>query len=255
MSKVFLDVGAYGGETSEEIVKPGYLFDVIHCFEPMPEAFARLGRAVRSWGAAPDPQDPDRFRLAGKTLILNPFGLADTPGERTLHGYGARASLYDGVRQRPGLEIDRSAATACRFVEASEYFRRNLAGDDLIAMKMNCEGAEVEILENLLASREIFKIDRVMIDFDAFKIKGMRNRPGKLLKRFRQQGFGNYDLRFEVMRGGSHGENLHNWLRGSPLAAAVIKNPRPLEFHLRLKRWAARHIKRPAKLIETRFMP
>ena len=251
--KIFLDVGAHIGQTLGEAIKDDYLFDVIHCFEPMSEPFAALGKMVREVGAKPDPQNQNAFKLGEKTIILNNFGLADIPGERIVYGSGVGASLYEGDRRHADQDIDRSLTATCAFVEASDYFRQHFARNDLLIMKMNCEGAEVEILKNLLESREIFKISSVMIDFDAFKIEGMQTEPRKLLRQFRAVGFQNYSLRFEVMRGGrkghrTHHGNIRNWLEGLPITKAIVKNPRPFGLRRRIERWLMRHIKRQIKM-------
>ena len=256
MKKVFLDIGAHEGETVEIIVKPDYLFDVIHCFEPMPEAFARLSCSLRAYGAKPDMHNPNKFYMGEKTVILNNFGLADIAGERAIFGEGIYASLYDGVRRADEEEkLDRSLTTSCEFVEASDYFRQYLVKDNLNIMKMNCEGAEVEILRNLLESGEIFKINHVMIAFDAFKIKNMRDKPFELLRCFRKNGFRNYNLAVEVMPGSINSLELRycNWFEGLSFAKAIMKNPQPFGFRRRIRYWWRRYYKRPLNMMQVKI--
>ena len=245
--KIFLDVGAHIGQTLQEAIKDDYLFDVIHCFEPMSEPFAALGKMVREVGAKPDPQNQNVFKLGEKTIILNNFGLADIPGERIVYGSGVGASLYEGARRHAEQDIDRSLTATCAFVEASDYFRQHFVRNDLLVVKMNCEGAEVEILKNLLESGEIFKIASVMIDFDARRIKDMRTEPYKLIKRFRKQGFRNYNLHFEVMLSGTY--EIRNWLESLSFAKTIIKNPRPFGLKRRTRYWLKRYIKRFIKMM------
>ena len=249
--KIFLDVGAHIGETLVEAIKDDYLFDVIHCFEPMSEPFAALGKMVREEGAKPDPQNQNVFKLGEKTIILNNFGLANISGERIVYGSGVGASLYGGDRRHEEQNIDRSLTATCAFVEASDYFRQHFVRNDLLIVKMNCEGAEVEILKNLLESGEIFKITSVMIDFDACKIKDMRTEPYKLIKHFRKQGFRNYNLHFEVMMGGTNA--IRNWFESLSSTKTIIKNPYPFGLRRRMKYWFMRYIKRSIKMIAWRF--
>ena len=249
--KIFLDVGAHIGQTLQEAIKDDYLFDAIHCFEPMSEPFAALGKMAREANAKPDPQNQNVFKLGEKTIILNNFGLANISGERIVYGSGVGASLYGGDRRHEEQNIDRSLTATCAFVEASDYFRQHFVQNDLLIVKMNCEGAEVEILKNLLESGEIFKIANVMIDFDARKIKNMRTEPYKLIKRFRKQGFRNYNLHFEVMMGGTYA--IRNWLESLSFAKTIIKNPYPFGLRRRMKYWFMRYIQRSIKMIAWRF--
>ena len=70
--KIFLDVGAHIGQTLQEAIKDDYLFDAIHCFEPMVAPFARLSTRFAR-----------QVEKEGKPLVfLHNFGLADFDGEK-----------------------------------------------------------------------------------------------------------------------------------------------------------------------------
>jgi hypothetical protein len=72
-------------------------------------------------------------------------------------------------------------------------------------MKLNCEGSECDILENLLDSGEYSKITQVMIDFNARKIPSQRDRVEPLKSRLQNQRYINFSFPGELWYGmGSH---------------------------------------------------
>lgn len=195
--KVFLDVGGHLGQTLDEVLSPEYGFDIVHCFEPLPK-FAMLLQA--KYQAA----------IANGRLQVHAVGLADQDGEATLFGNneGGGASLFSehaSNTQHPG-------ATTIRLMRASRFFETELRSSDVVLMKLNCEGAEGQILCDLCSSGEIHKISNVMIDFDLFKVRGRRAEPFAVLEKLKQANFSRYELCYDVMIGKSHQERIRNWL-------------------------------------------
>lgn len=142
MKRIFLDIGAHEGQTLEIVTQERYGFDEIHSFEPMPGQFATL----------------DRF-----DVNLHNFGLSDRTCSRPV--YGANEQYEASVYRAPG-RIDDSVETECDFVRATDWFKRNVPSDAQVIAKMNCEGSEADILNDLIKSKEIWKIDHVAIAFD-----------------------------------------------------------------------------------------
>ena len=80
--KIFLDVGGHFGETLEEVLKPKYGFDLVHCFEPIPDCYARIKSVFASEISA------------GKLQVHN-FGLSnrtDNHGELVVRTTGEQGS-------------------------------------------------------------------------------------------------------------------------------------------------------------------
>ena len=222
--KIFLDVGAHVGETLEEVIKDEYLFDVIHCFEPMPQPFAKLvARFGQSGG-----------KSSCRRIFLHNFGLSDLNGEKEIYGQGLGASLFSDKK-----DVNLKQSTLCRFVRASDFFREHLTQHDLVVMKLNCEGAEIAIMQDLLDERQAFKITNVMIDFDARKIPHMAKKPKELLRRFKREGFKNYSLCRGVMRGKTHEQRIRNWLSGLFFADKIMRHPPSIFLRARVNaaRW------------------
>ena len=103
-------------------------FEVIHCFEPS-------GLARRELDGISD-----------NRVIVHPFGLASRDGDATLYQgqLSFSASLFPDK-----LNVDPSNTEACKIRRASRWLKANIVPGDLIVAKINAEGAEVEILEDL----------------------------------------------------------------------------------------------------------
>ena len=201
--KVFLDIGAHKGESLSGILNDDYLFDEIHCFEPMPEPFAVLKKCFEGKGRA--------------KVFFHNFGLADFSGEQEIYGKDVGASMFADK-----VDIDNRLAEKCAFVRATDFYKEHLNKEDLIIMKLNCEGGEIAILNDLLDSGEIFKNDHMMIDFDARKIPSMHDKPREVLRRLKEAKYKNYYLRLAVIRGETP---FRNWLGHLPCANQIVKTP------------------------------
>ena len=188
--KVFLDVGAHTGESLNAVRDPKYGFDRIYCFEP----------AHACWPALEAVADP--------RVGVCRFGLWNRTEERPLYDAGSiGASLFaDKFRTERGDE-------PARFVRATDWFREHLADADEIFLKLNCEGAEADIVDDLLDSGELARVRSVMVDPDVRKIPSQAHRERELRERLRASGLTNYFMEDEVMVGATHRDRIQNWLR------------------------------------------
>ncbi|HEX6664563.1 MAG TPA: FkbM family methyltransferase [Gaiellaceae bacterium] len=197
--KAFLDVGAHEGSSLHSVRDPKYGFDRIYCFEP----------AASCWPAL-DAVTDSRVQICH-------FGLWNRTTERELYDPGSRgASMFeDKFRSKPSGET-------ARFVRASDWFRDNLDTDDEIYVKLNCEGAEADIVEDLLGSGLLDRVRSVMIDPDVRKIPSLAYRHRELEERLASSGLTNYFMEDEVMVGKTHRDRIQNWLR---VAGAEQESP------------------------------
>jgi hypothetical protein len=169
---------------------PKYRFDRIVCFEPARSCWPEL-EAVRD----------------GRLTVCR-FGLWDRTCEHPLYDAGSiGASVFaDKFAGRPQDE-------PARFVRATDWFRENLGEGDEIFLKLNCEGAEADIVDDLLESGELARVRSVMIDPDVRKIPSLAYREAELRERLRASRLTNYFMEDEVMVGRTHRERIQNWLR------------------------------------------
>jgi len=153
--RIFLDVGAHRGETAKAALL--FDFDAVHSFEPAGEQ-----RVVVEEVAQGD-----------RRLTVHPFGLAGRDGTARLYfgKYTTGASLYADKRN---VDPDRYEDISLR--RASDWIRQNLQPDDMILMKINVEGAEVDILEDLEAAGLLPWFRQLLYYPDSRKVPSLRDR-------------------------------------------------------------------------------
>lgn len=157
---VFLDIGAHTGETLRVAQDRRWGFDHIHCFEPASACVDTLN----------DVMADDR------RVTIHAVALWDRPAEITLHGAGAvGASLFDG-KPVAAAPADETVAA----VETASYLDGILPHDVELTVKINVEGAELEVLQGLLEvvsdSSTGRRLRSLLVHVDADKIAGHEQR-------------------------------------------------------------------------------
>jgi FkbM family methyltransferase len=188
--KVFLDVGGNRGQTVGVILQPKYEFDRIYCFEPVPELQQVIAKNHR------DPR-----------IVINGVGLWNQTCERPIFSPGTQSGSIFADK----INVDPQHSVVCKFVRASDWFRDHLTDADDVYVKLNCEGCEVDIIEDLLDSNEYRKITSLGVAFDVKKIPSQRGREIEIKRRLEQCGYGNY-VDIELHHGDSLREKIQRWL-------------------------------------------
>jgi FkbM family methyltransferase len=187
---VFLDVGANTGQSLIGAMEPEFGFDRIVCFEPAPSCWPRIKA------------------LADKRVKLEPFGLWNKTCEQAIFQPGSKGA---GLWKKDKGTIDDTEV--CKFVRASDWMRANIRNGDTVFLKLNCEGAECDILDDLLDSGEFEKVAFAMIDYDVRKIAALKHRQAEVMARLEHYGFPRVSTSKEVMKGETHADRIKNWLR------------------------------------------
>ena len=150
---ILLDVGAHFGQTAVIAIDPKWGFKEIHAFEPSKVAFKQLKR------------------IKSEILICHNFGLFSNNTELELLNAGeVGASIY---KRSPESQQKKELIKLRR---ASDWFSENLDLESETYLKLNCEGSEVDILQDLIDSELISKFKAIYIDFDIRKIPGQEHR-------------------------------------------------------------------------------
>jgi FkbM family methyltransferase len=163
--RIFLDVGGHYGETLDIALDPRWRFEKIYTFEPA---------------------KPCRRILLGfrdSRVQVVPAGLSNRTGEATLFGTGLLgASVYADKRQLAG----QVQAETIDLVRATDWLLAKTSPDDEIYLKLNCEGSECDVLEDMLDSGVISRLRSIYIDFDVRKIPSQAHRQAIVEQRLRQ---------------------------------------------------------------------
>lgn len=187
--RIFLDVGANTGQSLAAALDPVFRFDEIVCFEPVKFCWKYL-----------ESVNDNRVRIQY-------FGLWNQTCEKPIFEPGIKgASLWKKDKARTTL------SEICEFRRATDWFKENIKADDIVWLKLNCEGAECDILDDLLDSGEFDKVTYAMIDFDVRKIASQKHREAELRKRLEVYPFPRWATTKQVMVGATHELRIKNWL-------------------------------------------
>lgn len=153
MKKIFLDVGAHIGQTTKIALEKKYKFDKVYCFEPVKKCADVLKT------------------LDNPRIEVCEFGFWDKNCKKPIYKPTSKsASIYrDKFRENVDSE-------EIELKKISEWFKENIKKDDKVYLKLNCEGAECTILDDLATSGEYKKVNVLMADFDVRKIPSQRHR-------------------------------------------------------------------------------
>ncbi|WP_327371950.1 FkbM family methyltransferase [Streptomyces sp. NBC_01217] len=203
--RVFLDVGGHYGETLDVALDPRWGFEKIYSFEPA-QSCRRILRGFRD----------------SRAHIVS-AGLSNSTGQATLFGTGLLgASVYADKRE---LGDGHVRAETIALVRATDWLLTNTSADDEIYLKLNCEGSECDVLEDLLDSGVINRLQSIYVDFDVRKIPSQAHRHAIVEDRLRhhRQSFVTPD---SLTSHGGHGA-VREWLNlvspQSPSTAGTVR--------------------------------
>ena len=148
-------------------------------------------------------------KLADERVEICAFGLWNEASRRPLYRAGGiGATLFgDDVQDGQGqiVEVRR----------ARDWFQQHVSDDDEVYLKLNCEGSECDILDDLLDSGEIRKVTSALVDFDVRKIPTLIHREGAVRERLSRAGYSNVLYLKERYKGPTHTATIENWLRSA----------------------------------------
>jgi len=153
MKKVFIDIGAHFGESILKALQPCYGFDVVVAYEP-----SSLGaRRVR--------------RISEPRLEVRQMALGNKESIVTLFGAGHLGGSLYGDKQGLLRRDDTEIVTLRR---ASTELGPFLDEGNEVFLKINCEGGEIEILQDLAFKNQLTKFSSVYVDWDSRKVPSLQ---------------------------------------------------------------------------------
>lgn len=189
--KVFLDVGAHNGQTLNFVYKSGCNFERIICFEPSSKCIPQIKEIAR------DGTEINQFGFGKENKIIKLF----MPGE-------VGASIYNdkkGINNQFWEEV--------RIISISEWVKRNLNKNDINIMKINVEGSEVDILEDLIHTKSIDYFYSILVHFDVRKIPSQKHREWETRAKIRKLKIKNVCYAEDVTKTRTEAEGIKYWFR------------------------------------------
>ena len=169
--KVFLDLGAFDGDSVELARSRFGDIDKFYAFEPLCRSFERLERRFGEWDravlirAAADTRDGEQELFLG-----DQFG--------DLGGSLCPEKINCKEESERVLTID-----------LARFIRETFSEEDEILLKIDIEGKEYDLLEHLIATGTIQRISRLYCEWHWNRVAVPRARHDRLLRRLNKLGF------------------------------------------------------------------
>lgn len=150
MQNLLIDIGAHFGEALEEILRPIYKIDSVYAIEPSSVGIKKL------------------LKFKDERLKIYPFAVSNYNGEANLFSAGAvGGGLYSDKKMHwKNTEI-------VNVYKFSEWANSNLNGSDNIFIKINVEGSEYFILQEILEIYKQFNIKSILLSIDIEKVPSL----------------------------------------------------------------------------------
>jgi FkbM family methyltransferase len=169
---VFIDLGAFTGDTIDtaRIRYPG--LDRIYAFEPLPDSFEVLNQRFGD--------DP--------SIELFEAAASIDDGEATFYPgttYGPIGSSLRGDKS----DVDVDNGRRVRTVDFARFLSENVAADDRVSLKLDIEGAEYDLLRHMLDSGVLSLVDELFCEWHIARLDIDRQVHEELLRDLRRAGF------------------------------------------------------------------
>lgn len=150
--RVFVDIGAHVGGSARRVFDGGYFFDRIISVEPDPDMVRHLEERFAS-------------KIAAGQYQVAPVGLSNTVCDAKLYGDNRRG----GASLKPTkFSTSNRSSRSISLIDWNTFVRDYELKNSELFVKINAEGAEVDIIDSMLAS-EHRNIASMYIDYDIVK--------------------------------------------------------------------------------------
>ncbi len=155
--RIFIDVGAHFGETTEMAANPMYGFDQIIAIEPSTLGIKRINQ------------------IRYKNICVFDHALGKFDGCTKLYSAGnLGASIFADKNNVPSYEI-------IKIREVSKFFKElGIEKYSTSFLKLNCEGGEADIIQNLYKNDILNLFTHIYIDLDILKIPSLEKRESEV---------------------------------------------------------------------------
>jgi FkbM family methyltransferase len=150
MQNVLVDIGAHFGEALEETLRPIYKIDRVYAIEPSSVGIKKLSR------------------FKDKRLKIYPIAVSNYNGQANLFSAGSVGGglFSDKRRHWKNTEV-------VNVLKFSEWAFNSLNGNENIFIKINVEGSEIFILQEIVKIYKKFNIKSILLSIDIEKVPSL----------------------------------------------------------------------------------
>lgn len=183
-TRVFIDLGAYRGDTLELAMLTCAPFNRYYAFEPCRESFEALRRA---FGNRPDVvcHHAAAGTADGETKL---FLHKDATGWMS-RLFGNRNAAEGHSTMAGKSNVDPGSFETVPVINLSRFLRESVRPEDDVTLKVDIEGAEYDLLEKLLDDGTISLVDKLYCEWHRHKVPIAEGRQEALIERLAKAGF------------------------------------------------------------------
>jgi FkbM family methyltransferase len=173
MRTIFVDLGAFDGDSIDLALQSQWNFDVLYAFEPLKENFDKL-RA--------------RHGTNPKVVLLN--CAADLhAGETLLYKGNAEFGNTGGSLLQDMSSVSQAEPERVKTVDIVDFITTTFSPTDRVVLKLDIEGKEYEILQALLSTQALRRISYLYCEWHYWFLGMSSAEHYRFIRRLRKHGF------------------------------------------------------------------
>jgi len=177
--KVFIDLGAFNGDTIKKAIVVYPDFDKYIGFEPVPSLYKKAAKRLNKYSKVKLYKKAASTSTKSVNLFLN-----YVRGKKGIMGSG---STLCKTKTSGNINIKRFIKV--KSIDFSEYLENNFAKDDFIVLKVDIEGEEYPLFEYLIKTGTISYINKIYCEWHYKKIGFDKDKHKKIVKSLRELGY------------------------------------------------------------------
>jgi FkbM family methyltransferase len=170
--KIFIDLGAFEGDTIALALKKYKDLDIVYVFEPLEENFKKC---KERYGAMP-------------SIVLNNAAADIADGESPLY-LGKDHGSLGGTLCKDKTTSYQDRTTMARTVDFSRFLKEHVAADDDVILKIDIEGKEYDLLEKMIKDATLRLVREIFCEWHHDRMALDDERHLRLIRRLRGSGF------------------------------------------------------------------
>jgi len=154
--KIFIDLGAYNGDTIKLAMKKYPDFDRYIGFEPAPSLYKKAKRRLKKYSKV-------KMRMLAASITSSKTAKLFLNYRRGAKGILGSGSTLCGTKTSGN--INKKITVTVRTIDFAEYLRDNFSIDDFIVLKVDIEGTEYPLFKHLVTTGAISYVDKIYCEW------------------------------------------------------------------------------------------
>lgn len=168
--KVFIDLGAYTGDTLEEAMEIYTDVDMFYGFEPFENSFNEMSGKLGNL----------------KNVILIKKAVSDINGAESLFLKISGAEGHSLCSNKSNVSKNHIEIESIDF---SKFILENFKKSDEIILKVNIEGAEYKLFQKMIKDGSIAYISKIFCEWHYVKVSGVKDVHNEIVASLKKLGF------------------------------------------------------------------